>query len=68
MSQLANLMKGMSTGMAATNPTATPSAVTKGGRRRKRKSVAKAAKAAGKGTRKSRKHRRVKKSRVNWFF
>ena len=61
MSQLANLMKGMT----STPSTASPSAVTKGGRRRKRKSTTKG---VTKGTRKSRRNRRVKKSRVNWFF
>jgi hypothetical protein len=61
MSQLANLMKGMT----STAPTASPSAVTKGGRRRKRKSTTKG---VTKKTRKGRRHRRVKKSRVNWFF
>jgi hypothetical protein len=58
MGQLAHLMKGIT----STAHTASR-AFTKGGRKRKSTT-----KVATKKTRKGRRHRRVKKSRVNWFF
>ena len=61
MSQIANLMKGLT----SSSPTASPSAVTKGGRRRRHRKSSKSS-----GTRKHRRHRRGKKSnsKSNWFF